>query len=114
MSEAEVLRPTSALDLGWMSRQGEWGIRAVPSKQGLTLADIQLGSYGDPAAQSDNQTGRPRGAAARANSYRIGGYAVTKKSEIWLDNASFLYEEALQRQWSSATDVPWHTIKPLP
>jgi hypothetical protein len=115
MSEAGVLHTQDAgLDLGWMRRQGEWGTRAVPGKQGLTLADIQIGSYGAPGEYSDNQTGRPRGATARANSYRIGGYAVTRKSEIWLDNASFLYEEALQRQWSSATDVPWHTIKPLP
>ncbi len=115
MSEA-IATPAGGppLDLGWMKRQGEWGIRAQPSKQGLTLADIQLGSYAEPPAKSDNQTGRPRGAASRPNAYRIGGYAVTSKSEIWLENASFLYEEALQRQWSSATDVPWHTIRPLP
>jgi hypothetical protein len=115
MSEAPVLPMSDApLDLSWMSRHGEWGMRAKPGKQGLTLADIQIGSYGEPAAHSDNQTGRPRGAASRPSSYRIGGYSVVNKSEIWLENASFLYEEALQRQWSSATDVPWHTIKPLP
>jgi hypothetical protein len=104
----------SELDLGWMQQRGEWGMHAAPSKQGLTLADIQIGGYGEPAERSDNQSGRPRGAAARPNAYRIGGYSVINKSEIWLENASFLYEEALQRQWSSATDVPWHTIKPLP
>ncbi|MGE0622281.1 MAG: hypothetical protein AB7I04_03050 [Pseudomonadales bacterium] len=102
------------LKLDWMDRQGEWGMHATTSKQGLTLADIQIGSYGDAPDFSDNMTGRPRGAGARNNSYRIGGYSVRSKSEIWLDNASFLYEEALQRQWSSATDVPWHTIEPLP
>lgn len=102
------------LDLSWMNRQGEWGTRVSPSKQGLTLADIQVGDYGDPPEFSDNMTGRPRGAGRRNDSYRIGGYSVRNKSEIWLDNASFLYEEALQRQWSSATDVPWHTIEPLP
>lgn len=114
MSDATMAAADSDLDLGWMARRGEWGTRATPSKQGLTLADIQIGAYGEPADHSDNQTGRPRGAAARPNAYRIGGYSVTHKSEIWLENASFLYEEALQRQWSSATDVPWHTIKPLP
>lgn len=103
-----------ALDLGWMGRQGEWGSLAASGKQGLTLADIQFGSYGDVPDHSDNMTGRPRGATARAQSYRIGNYSIRSKSEIWLENASFLYEEALQRQWSSATDVPWHTIKPLP
>jgi len=102
------------LDLGWMKRQGEWGTHAAASKHGLTLADVQIGSYGEVPAESDNMTGRPRGATPRANSYRIGNYSVRSKSEIWLDNASFLYEEALQRQWSSATDVPWHTIEPLP
>jgi hypothetical protein len=114
VSEAALRETSTELDLGWMRRRGEWGMRATPGKQGLTLADIQIGSYGEPAERSDNQTGRPRGAAARANAYRIGGYSVVNKSEIWLENASFLYEEALQRQWSSATDVPWHTIKPLP
>jgi hypothetical protein len=102
------------LDLGWMREQGEWGVRATPGKSGLTLADIQVGSYGDPPDLSDNMSGRPRGAGPRPAAYRIGAYGVRSKHEIWLENASFLYEEALQRQWSSATDVPWHTIKPLP
>ncbi|MFU8813910.1 MAG: hypothetical protein ACNA7W_01100 [Pseudomonadales bacterium] len=107
-------RTEEPLDLGWMARQGEWGSHASGGKQGLTLADIQFGSYGDVPAHSDNMTGRPRGATARPQSYRIGNYSIRSKSEIWLENASFLYEEALQRQWSSATDVPWHTIEPLP
>ena len=103
------------LKLDWIDRQGEWGIKASPDGQkGLTLSDVQVGSYGDPAATSDNMTGRPRGAAARPNAFRIGGYQVRTKSDIWLVNASMLYEEALQRQWSSATDVPWETIRPLP
>ena len=114
MSEAVQLDTQHDLDLGWMDQHGPWDTKAEQSKYGLTLADIQLGDYGNPPAESDNQTGRPRGAAERPGSYRIGNYAVRTKSEIWLDNASFLYEEALQRQWSSATDIPWHTIEPLP
>lgn len=114
MSEAQNLDVEQELDLGWMEHHGPWGTAAEESKYGLTLADIQVGGYGDVPAESDNQTGRPRGAAARPGSYRIGNYSIRTKNEIWLDNASFLYEEALQRQWSSATDVPWHTIEPLP
>ena len=91
------------LDLGWMARTGPWETRAAPGKYGLTIADISIGDYGEAPEVSDNLTGRPRGAAARPASYRIGAYSVRSKSEIWLDNASFLYEEALQRQWSSAT-----------
>ena len=114
MSETENGNVEANLGLDWMRHTGPWGTRATAGKHGLTLADIAVGAYGEAPAESDNQTGRPRGAAARPDSYRIGGYAVRSKSEIWLDNASFLYEEALQRQWSSATDVPWHTIEPLP
>ena len=103
------------LKLDWIDQQGEWGVKASSDGQkGLTLSDVQVGSYGDPAPTSDNMTGRPRGAAARPNAFRIGGYQVRTKSDIWLVNAAMLYEEALQRQWSSATDVPWHTIRPLP
>ncbi len=103
------------LDLSWIDTRGEWGIKASPdSKKGLTLSDIQLGSYGDVPDTSDNMTGRSRGAAARPAAYRTGGYQVRTKSDIWLTNASMLYEEALQRQWSSATDIPWETIRPLP
>jgi len=103
------------LKLDWIDQRGEWGVKAsVDGQKGLTLADVQTNGYGDAPAQSDNQTGKPRGAASRPNAYRIGGYQVRTKSDIWLVNAAMLYEEALQRQWSSATDVPWDTIRPLP
>ena len=102
------------LDLGWMDQHGSWGTHAEPGKYGFTLADIQVGEYGQIPEESSNLTGRPRGSKPRANSMRLGGYTVRTKSDIWLENASFLYEEALQRQWSSATDVPWESIKPLP
>lgn len=103
------------LDLSWMKQRGEWGMEACPSKpkRGLTMDDIAVGSYGDAPEFSKNRTGRARGAASRSNAFRVGSYGVNTKTDIWLANAAGLYEEALQRQWSSATDIPWHTIKPL-
>ena len=114
MSEASVKPIEYDLDTSWMQHMGEWGSHAEPGRRGLTMTEIQIGSYGEVPEQSTNMTGRPRGAGERAEAYRVGGYGVRSKSEIWLNNATFLYEEALQRQWSSATDVPWHTIKALP
>ncbi len=102
------------LDLSWMDQHGSWNTRAEPGKYGLTLADIEVGDYGDAPIESDNLTGRARGSKPRPESMRLGAYTVRSKSDIWVENASFLYEEALQRQWSSATDVPWNTIEPLP
>lgn len=113
-SQTNKVSELEELDLSWMERTGEWGSRAEPGKYGLTLADIQIGEYADPPDESTNLTGRPRGAAVRPEVMRLGNYTVRTKSEIWLDNASFLYEEALQRQWSSATDIPWDSIEPLP
>jgi hypothetical protein len=113
MSEAPIKQTEYDLDTSWMKQMGEWGVRAEAGKRGLTLADIQIGSYGEVPEATQNMTGRPRGAGIRPEAYRVGAYGVRTKSEIWLDNATFLYEEALQRQWSSATDVPWHTVAPL-
>ena len=114
MSEATEMPREHELDTSWMDNMAEWGASAKPGKRGLTLADIQVGSYGDLPKVSDNMTGRPRGSTARPDAYRVGAYQVHTLSEIWLENAEYLYEEALQRQWSSATDIPWHTLKPLP
>jgi hypothetical protein len=116
MSEqtAAATAEASTLDLGWMQRRGEWGMHAKPSRDGLTVADIAIGSYGQVPEASGNMTGRPRGAAERHDGYRIGSYPMRSKHDIWLENAAWIWEEALARQWSSATDVPWHTLKPLP
>lgn len=101
-------------DLSWMDKRGEWGMKAQPSKRGLTLEDIQIGSYGEVPENSFNRSGRSRGSVAREGGYRSGNYSITSKQDIWLKNAAGLYEEALQRQWSSATDIPWETLRPLP
>ena len=57
-------------------------------------------------------TFRLRGAAKRDGVPRLSSYAGTK-ADVWSDNATMLYEEAVQRQWSSATDIPWETLEPL-
>jgi hypothetical protein len=59
-------------------------------------------------------TGRPRGSLMRSNAPKVGNYSVRTKSDIWLRNAAQLYEEAVQRQWSSAVDIPWETLEELP
>lgn len=102
------------VDLSWLEKMGEWGVKATPEKRGLTLKDINSGSYGDVPPVTDNLSTRPRGVVERPAAYRIGSYPIRTKADIWLDNVAMLYEEAVQRQWSSATDIPWETIEPLP
>ncbi len=102
------------LDLSWLDdARAEWGITAKPGKRGLTLDEINIGSYGRVPAYSDNQTMRPRGATVRDGVPHT-GYYIRDAGTVWSQNASMLYEEAVQRQWSSATDIPWEQLKPLP
>ena len=101
------------LDLSWLDLENTWGVRAKPGRRGLTLDEIEIGPYAAGDDETRNQGLKPRGAALRKTSPRV-GRPYTSKAEVWSANASLLYEEAVQRQWSSATDVPWETLKPLP
>ena len=101
------------VDLSWLDAGSQWGMRARPGKRGLTLDEINIGVYGEVPEHSRNLNARPRGAVARPEAPRI-GYPLEGKSDVWSENAVMLYEEAVQRQWSSATDIPWETLGPLP
>ncbi len=102
--------------LDWLQKRDTWGTELHPDMDhgGLRLQDAEIGSFGEVPDDSDNETGRPRGAVRREGAPRVGSYRVTSKADIWMQNAAALYEEALTRQWSSATDVPWETLKALP
>ncbi len=113
----QMLRTESAVpppvDLSWLDLDQAWGMTAKPGKRGLTLDEVNIGAYGPPAEDTPELTYRARGAAKREGVPRA-GYYLEKKSDVWSDNATLLYEEAVQRQWSSATDIPWEKLEPLP
>ncbi|MGD9892562.1 MAG: hypothetical protein AB7R89_34270 [Dehalococcoidia bacterium] len=102
-------------DLRWLERRDVWGqsVDTNEKKGGLLLQDVDRGVAAEVPDESKNLTGRTRGSIARSGVPRVGNYSVRTKADIWLRNGSELYEEAVARQWSSATDIPWHTIKPL-
>lgn len=102
-------------DLGWMHAKSEWGVRATPSKRGLTLSDINVGSYGMiPEDASDSLSFAPRGADFEPVELPDMGYTINTRAEAWGENMAELYEEAVARQWSSTRDIPWHLLEPLP
>ena len=63
---------------------------------------------------SENNTGRVEGSIARGNVPQFGAYLFRQKKDVWAHNLTKLYQEFVTRQWSSATDIPWETITPLP
>jgi len=101
------------LDLSWMDVPTEWNTRARPTKHGLTLEAINIGRYGDIPDVWEHQTEMPRGAVA-IEGVEAMGYSIYQKQEVWSDACAALYEEAIQRRWRPATDVPWTEIEPLP
>ena len=101
------------LTLAWMNVPTEWGIRAKPTKHGLTIDAINVGKYGEVPDVWKYNTEMPRGAVPITGVEAM-GYTIFEKQELWADNAGALYEEAVQRRWGSATDIDWANIKELP
>jgi hypothetical protein len=101
------------LDLSWMDVPTEWNTRARPTKHGLTLDAINIGKYGEVPDYWEHQTEMPRGAVPIEGVEGM-GYSLFAKQEVWSDACAPLYEEAIQRRWRPATDVPWDSIQPLP
>jgi len=101
------------VDLSWMDVPTEWNTRAKPTKHGLTLEAINIGKYGDIPDIWPYQTEMPRGAVPIPGVEGM-GYSIFEKQEVWSDACAKLYEEAIQRRWRPATDVPWTSIEPLP
>lgn len=102
------------LDWTWLQgAKSEWGVHPKPSPRGLTLMDIATGSYGAVPDQPPGRTMAPRGADIGDDMPDM-GYIVNKKSGVWADNVSELYEEAVARQWSATKDIPWTELQELP
>ncbi|MFL2647251.1 MAG: ferritin-like domain-containing protein [Dehalococcoidia bacterium] len=103
--------------LDWLQQQDSWGSHpdvGDTNSGGFLLQDADLGPFSQVPDSSNNATGKPRGAIQRDSAPRVGNYPIRTKSDIWLRNGAQLYEEAIQRQWSSSTDIPWDSLEELP
>ena len=97
-------------DLRWLERRDVWGqqVDASEKKGGLLLQDVDGGvAGGGSRREPEHDRPHPR-LMPRSGVPRVGNYPVRTKADIWLRNGAELYEEAVARQWSSATDIPWH------
>ena len=112
VEEEEAAAPELSLD--WMQHNLEWGVKVEPGKKGLTLGSLNVGIYGEIPEYHEDRTRALRGAYPGEERPFIANINLRHKRELWADNAADLYEEAIQKRWVPATDIPWDTIEPLP
>ncbi len=90
---------------------------ASDPQRGLTYDDLNIGSYGYSNLPDHLRTSQSMVARGSDKSGKLPdmGYVVNRKSDVWSDNVSALYEEAKARRWAPATDIPWTALgeKPL-
>ncbi len=103
---------TGELDLSWLDLYDE-PTAAEPTNKGLTLEAIDIGPYASRDEAPRDMTSRLRGAKPREGALRQ-GLSYQTRADVWADQCRSLYEEAVQRQWSSARDIPWDTLHELP
>jgi hypothetical protein len=105
------------LTLHWFDAKTEKvKCKAGDARRGLTYEDTNAGSYGHssiPEFVRDEQSMVARG-SAKPGKYPDMGYVVNRKSDVWSDNVTALYEESKARRWAPAVDVPWADLDARP
>jgi hypothetical protein len=91
-------------------------LRAQPAdpERGLTYEDCNLGRYGYDAIP---ELVRNRNSMAARGSVLVPklpdlGYTINRKSDVWSNNVTALYEESKARRWAPAVEIPWGEIAP--
>ena len=111
LAAGKMVRP----EFKWMTAPTEWGIRARPKDKalGLTIGDLNIGTYGDIPDVWTNRSEIARGSAPNPVVEDM-GYTIFEKGLIWADCVVPLYEVAIRDRWSSATDLRWASLEALP
>ncbi|MCZ6707953.1 MAG: hypothetical protein O7A71_08420 [Chloroflexi bacterium] len=105
--ERDPENPFVQAPLNILRTRSETGMHATPGPEGLRIADINIGSYGEVPDRWQYENDVPRGAHPAPGQYIPASYTIFDKSEIWADNVADLYEDAIRDRWVSATDLNW-------
>jgi hypothetical protein len=102
-------------DYSWMKVPTEWGIKARPADpaMGLTIQDLNVGTYGDIPDVWTIRSEIARGSYP-APVLQDMGYTIFEKAPIWADCVVPLYEIAIRDRWVPSTDLRWASLEALP
>ena len=112
---AEVMRVMGGdLNLEWMKDiPHPMAARPKQARRGLTLDDINDDPHYGPSALPeivrDHFSMTPRGGILPEGLPSL-GYRVNRKSDVWADSATVLFEESKSRRWAPARNVPWDAL----
>ncbi len=91
----------------------EWGVRMPRRGDTIDMRDWQVGRHAtiDEEAPIAGSLA-PRGASLEEGAPPI-EFSIRKRSDIWANAISELYEQATSSQWVGARDIPWQELAPL-
>ena len=91
----------------------EWGIRMARRGETVDMRDWRVGRHAaiDEQAPSGGSLA-PRGAPLEEGAPSI-EFSIRKRSDIWANAISELYEQATSSQWVGARDIPWQELATL-
>lgn len=91
----------------------EWGVRMPRRGGNVDMRDWQVGRHAAIVAQAPpGGSLAPRGAAVEEGGPSI-EFSLRKRSDIWANAISELYEQAASSQWVGARDIPWQELAAL-
>ena len=102
------------LDMSWAKVPTDRLPRLKAGEKGLRLADVEVGAYGFVPDQWAFETDLPRGAYPPMQNGILASYTIYDKAEVWAECSRDLYEDAIAERWTSANDISWSTMEPLP
>ncbi|MFQ5665190.1 MAG: hypothetical protein ACE5I7_02040 [Candidatus Binatia bacterium] len=105
------------LTLNWYNASTEH-VACTPanSERGFTYDDCNVGTYGYielPEFVRGNYSMAARGSEIVPGLPDL-GYSINRKSDVWSDNVSALYEEAKSRRWAPAIAIDWAVLHAAP
>jgi TusA-related sulfurtransferase len=88
----------------------EWGVRMPRRGETVDMRDWQIGRHSALPEEAPRAGSlAPRGASIEAGASSI-EFSIRKRSDVWANNISELYEQATSSQWVGARDIPWHQL----
>lgn len=96
--------------LGYEHRNGTPALHRI--QKGVNPPTFQ--SPAEVVACADPAWGlAPRGATVEAGGPQF-GFPLKQKRDLWAENLSTIYKQAVANQWSAARDIPWSQVPKVP